>query len=87
MNIPKNDLHMLQYRSNNIISPKFAGRLTTAILRRAHKSYPMPGIVGCYSFDGERYSNKADLKVAVAKFCAALTYDQIAAVRRNFYIT
>lgn len=67
----------------SIISPKFAKGLTTAIVRRANKYYPPPGIVGVYGFNGQHYSNKADLRVAVGDFCATLTYEQAALFRKQ----
>jgi hypothetical protein len=66
------------------ISPKFSRALTVAIVRRASKTYPSPGIVGVYSFNGQQYRNKKELREAVLIFCSGLNYEQVPIVQRNF---
>lgn len=67
----------------SVISPKLAKALTTAIVRRASKHYPSPGIVGVYGFAGKHYSRKPELREAVLEFCSTLTYEQVPAVKKN----
>jgi hypothetical protein len=66
-----------------MISPKFARALTVAIMRRASRYYPAPGIVGVYPFDGNHYRTKAELREAVSEFCSGITYDEAARLQKN----